>query len=103
MYGSWSQKKTPKKDLVEGAKQFIRECGWDMSFYRQGDKCGCRVNGKEGTLQVKWYGDYIGTDWHVQRKVSYRCSQCGKFVVFTDREPHEGEQYTGIDQQVIIP
>jgi hypothetical protein len=101
MYGEWTKKNVPLKEKREGYRQFVFDHNWPSDVLLDGKPCGCTSYKGTGTLKIAWFGEYIGVDWHLQRRVSFRCNHCGKCVTFLHVVPNEGEQDGGIVRQVI--
>jgi RNase P subunit RPR2 len=103
MIGAWTAKKTPIKDKVEIAAQLRREWDWPADTDLHNTVCkDCQSHGG-GNFRLVWAGDYIGTDWTTQRRISFRCNKCGKIVTFFDRTDSDGRLIGNLERQVITP
>lgn len=103
MYGSWTHRKAKLADKREIFAQLAREWDWPQETLQDGKECGCFGHKGLGILKPVWGGDYIGTDWTTQRRLSYRCNCCGKMVTFFDRTDSDGKLIGEIEKQVITP
>jgi len=52
-------------------------------------------------MKLVWAGEYIGVNWKLQRRMSFRCSGCKKILTFVQDVDDDGA--TAIERQVIYP
>lgn len=103
MYGNWAAQSTPLATKVETAEQLAHEWDWPKDTLIHNTACDCNSKGSHGKMRLMWCGDYVGTDWYIQRRISYRCNSCGKIITFIDRTDQNGHLVGVLERQVMFP
>lgn len=102
MYGEWSGRKEPIADKEARAFGLSKRWQWPIEASEM-HNTSCTTCGekKGGKMRITWSGEYIGSDWTLQRRISYRCNKCHKVVTFVQRV--YDDRSDPIETQVLYP